>query len=475
MKPKFLRKKFNILSLFCLTAIVGSCIIEESDFEKKFSTDLSLVQEATAWYGANYHENFNARINSLLDGDPLWNKARTNSHNGKSVIEIPINLRVKNIFANRDNNSQNKSGDYRLLLFKIGEGEFRPYIFKAEEQAKSFNPKWKELDQLNLTKIPSGFYGEYSFFKMDGRFIGSWKIQNGERTRAISFKRLIAEGSKDHSNARITEWGEFTCTVTTYTTYVQAGDADPYVVEQYEVWDCEYTYIPESMAPPSPDEGTGGQDPGCYEPHPDFEGNMVPCGSLDPDCPCCHLPEYQRAACEADEPPCEDLPLKNMEISATPAGKNGGRFGLTRRYPNGNPKPHDGLDLKIPYNSYVYSPFSGVVTRKDISHAPNDPKPQSYGNFVSIKSIDQNGNEFILRYAHLNYVLVDVGEEISAGQAIGISGETGNVDEARYPHVHILARKKDSDGNFKVKANPEDYLKIKWDSEGNISLNPCEN
>jgi hypothetical protein len=157
--------------------------------------------------------------------------------------------------------------------------------------------------------------------------VGSWEIQNGERLRAQSFKRLQPGKGKGNENER-TSTVEYHCTVTTYTTYVKAGDGEPQIVEQYEVWDCEFTFIPETVAPPSSnDPDTGGTDPGCYEPHPDFEGFMVPCGSLDQDCPCCKVPPSERVLCEHQAPPCDDLPTYSIEIQNTAdwTGKNSGR------------------------------------------------------------------------------------------------------------------------------------------------------
>jgi murein DD-endopeptidase MepM/ murein hydrolase activator NlpD len=199
---------------------------------------------------------------------------------------------------------------------------------------------------------------------------------------------------------------------------------------------------------------------------------MVPCGSFDPECPCCSLPESQRAACEADEPPCEDLPLKTMEIASPGAsGKNGGRYGMTR---SSGTQPHHGLDIAAEKGTYVYSPFSGKVSNIDSSFSPGQYGKDSYGNFVTVESTDANGNIFYLRYCHLDYDLVEFGDEIEVGQVIGIAGDTGNAQKVTNKHVHIYGAKKDSNGNI-IRTNPEDYLKTKWDSSGNISVNPCNN
>ncbi len=136
MKSKFIGKILRIFFLFCLAAFVGSCVVEESITEKDFSIDQALIQEAEEWYGSEYSGTSNARVNSLVDGNPSWDKAKTTMHKGKEVIEVPIKMKVRNLFAQSNNTFDHKSGDYRLLLFKIEEGIFNPFIFKAEQEAE---------------------------------------------------------------------------------------------------------------------------------------------------------------------------------------------------------------------------------------------------------------------------------------------------------------------------------------------------
>lgn len=466
MKLKINGKKFSFFFLISIATLVGSCVVEESFTENDFSMDQSLIREAEEWYGSNLLGSNNARSNSLVEGNPVWGKSKTQIHKGKQVIEVPIKLKVKNIFAQSDKEFKNRSGDYRLLLFKIGEEQFRPYLLKVEIETSEFKTLWKDLNKLSLSEIPNQFQGRYIFFDLGGKFVGDWKIENGERVKSRSYFRPIPSKS---SNARISNY-TYHCVITTYYTVTEAGSETTREVE-YEVWDCIFTPMFSSADPD--DSGGGGDGEACYEPHPDVEGFMVPCGSLDPECPCCHLPETQRAACEADEPPCEDLPLKNMEIASPGAsGKNGGRYGMTRT--NGT-QYHDGLDIATEPGNYVFSPFTGTVIDRRISFTPGEYGRASYGNYVTIKSIDTNGYEFYFKYNHLDYVLVNIGDSIEASQVIGISGTTGNAasNDVKNKHVHIQARGKDSNGNWTIKKNPEDFLKIIYNSNGNILINPC--
>ena len=155
MKPKFYGKNFILFFLFCFSAFIGSCVVEESIFENDSSVDQALIQEAEEWYEANLLETRNGRSLSLVDGNPLWRNSISQIHLGKEVIEVPIKLKVDNIYAQSEKEFKNRSGDYRLLLFKIDEEQFRPYLLKVEVETSEFNTHWKDLKNLNLSEIPN--------------------------------------------------------------------------------------------------------------------------------------------------------------------------------------------------------------------------------------------------------------------------------------------------------------------------------
>jgi murein DD-endopeptidase MepM/ murein hydrolase activator NlpD len=102
-------------------------------------------------------------------------------------------------------------------------------------------------------------------------------------------------------------------------------------------------------------------------------------------------------------------------------------FALTSPYgPRTHPvtgergKFHDGIDLRAFYEP-VYSVLDGEVV--------NVGSGTVIGNFVRIKSGD-----FILTYGHLSLVLVVPGQQVYAGEAVAISGESGRVTG---PHLHL--------------------------------------
>ena len=82
---------------------------------------------------------------------------------------------------------------------------------------------------------------------------------------------------------------------------------------------------------------------------------------------------------------------------------------------------HYGLDLRAPLNSTVYATAPGVVT---VASAQNE-----YGRLVEI----DHGMGFKTRYAHLNKILVQVGQKVDYRDKIGLLGNSGR---STGPHLH---------------------------------------
>ena len=87
---------------------------------------------------------------------------------------------------------------------------------------------------------------------------------------------------------------------------------------------------------------------------------------------------------------------------------------------------HNGFDLGLYYEELLAA-APGVVTTAGI-----DPVPYNscFGNTVVI----DHGNGFSTRYAHMSRVDVNVGQAVSRGQHLGISGTTGC---STGPHLHF--------------------------------------
>lgn len=94
---------------------------------------------------------------------------------------------------------------------------------------------------------------------------------------------------------------------------------------------------------------------------------------------------------------------------------------LTQRFHSG----HNGLDFGIPTGTPVQSTMNGKVVYAGWNN-------QGYGNLVIV----ENG-AYRTYYAHLSEVPVRIGDRVSAGDTIGLSGNTGN---STGPHLHYEIR-----------------------------------
>ena len=83
---------------------------------------------------------------------------------------------------------------------------------------------------------------------------------------------------------------------------------------------------------------------------------------------------------------------------------------------------HSGMDIAVGMGTEVYSIFTGVV----VSAKYDDVG----GNFIKI----DHGNGFESYYGHLSEFKVNEGQKVSAGQVIGLSGDSGKVTG---PHLHF--------------------------------------
>lgn len=99
---------------------------------------------------------------------------------------------------------------------------------------------------------------------------------------------------------------------------------------------------------------------------------------------------------------------------------------------------HGGIDFPVSTGSNVYAAASGtVILVKYLNY--------SYGYHVMI----DHGDGLSTLYAHNSQILVSVGQQVSAGQVIALSGSTGN---STGPHCHFEVR---VNGN---QVNPFNYL-----------------
>lgn len=111
-------------------------------------------------------------------------------------------------------------------------------------------------------------------------------------------------------------------------------------------------------------------------------------------------------------------PLANMQITSA----FGPRKAFATSQGTANPN-HSGVDLRADTGTKVYSPVSGTVT-KVVNGTTG------FGKYVDVKT--EEG--YTLRFAHLSGAKVAVGQKVSAGQVLALSGASGNVTGA---HLHF--------------------------------------
>lgn len=87
---------------------------------------------------------------------------------------------------------------------------------------------------------------------------------------------------------------------------------------------------------------------------------------------------------------------------------------------------HNALDFGVPVGTQVEATMDGNVVYAGWNN-------QGYGNLVIV----ENGS-YKTYYAHLSSIPVSVGDSVTAGTTIGLSGNTGN---STGPHLHYEIRK----------------------------------
>jgi murein DD-endopeptidase len=88
----------------------------------------------------------------------------------------------------------------------------------------------------------------------------------------------------------------------------------------------------------------------------------------------------------------------------------------------GDGRGHSGMDFKAPIGTPVTSPKAGTVTRINWNTRPN-------GNCIEVRFTDGTKAKFL----HLDETKVRANQHVSAGELIGLSGNTGR---STAPHLH---------------------------------------
>ena len=241
-----------------------------------------------------------------------------------------------------------------------------------------------------------------------------------------------------------------------------------------EIEDClgdDCGGAPLSWPPPQPAEDPIEPDP--WDPIIPGGGTYSPCETCDPGedpdneetCPLGQIDDGfgNYIDEEGETEPCVGNPVKNPRIAPQEnSGINGGRFGFTRINPDGSPKEHSALDIKVNFGEPIYSMFDGIIINTGYQE-------DGWGNWILIKS-DIGGTDYYLLYAHLDDINYISGS-IPAGSMLGTAGDSGNLKEAinegfAVMHLHLEIRKVLSGVTFNnsEKINPEEVLTTKFSS-----------
>lgn len=126
-------------------------------------------------------------------------------------------------------------------------------------------------------------------------------------------------------------------------------------------------------------------------------------------------------------------PVKDTSISA--AWRKRRDYKIAGKDPAN--KFHTGVDFAVGVGNPVYSVKKGTVV------AVKDNGSEGFGKSIAIR----HGDGYTSFYAHLNAQGVKVGDQVEAGQPIGISGNTGL---SSGPHLHFEVREKSFDQSTNV-------------------------
>jgi murein DD-endopeptidase MepM/ murein hydrolase activator NlpD len=86
---------------------------------------------------------------------------------------------------------------------------------------------------------------------------------------------------------------------------------------------------------------------------------------------------------------------------------------------------HAGIDIRLPVGTPIVAVADGVVSRASAS---------TDNGGMGIFAVITHPTGVVTRYLHMSQLLVATGEQVSRGQTIGLSGNTGN---SAGPHLHF--------------------------------------
>lgn len=102
---------------------------------------------------------------------------------------------------------------------------------------------------------------------------------------------------------------------------------------------------------------------------------------------------------------------------------------------NGKKGFHKGIDIAVPVGTPLSSPFNGRIEQAVKIENPTSEAQlkKGYGRWIQLSAVVPGGN-IKIRFGHLEKVSVDLNQTVTAGQSLGVTGNTGY---STGPHIHI--------------------------------------
>ena len=126
---------------------------------------------------------------------------------------------------------------------------------------------------------------------------------------------------------------------------------------------------------------------------------------------------------------------------------------LSLGHPGAGIDGHGGYDWGLPENTPLKAVTDGVVTFAGEGRSFFCPPlgQETTGNYVYILHTAPSGEQFETEYVHLSQVDVKKGDRGTAGQTIGLSGNTGC---STGPHLHFGVRRVNEETGAKTLVDP---------------------
>jgi len=115
---------------------------------------------------------------------------------------------------------------------------------------------------------------------------------------------------------------------------------------------------------------------------------------------------------------------------------------------------HEGIDFKAPVGSPVYAPFNGKILKTNW-------KVKFNGDSIEMQA---DGKPVVVKFLHLDKVLIKPGDSVKAGQKIAESGNTGR---STAPHLHYQINAGGEKGKV---LDPFEFHEIYYESLNNADL-----